>query len=357
MNIINKPVFHYNIHLLRGLAILIIILHHTHAPSFASWIKPESGTIAHFVGTFFLGNGTILYVFISGFLFQVLIEKYSYKKYLLTKIKYIFLPYLIMSSISILLAPLITGKKNIFFLNYEQFGEVIQRIALDLLTGNIASSYWYIPFICLIFLCAPIFVIINRAPRLYRLIFPLLCISIIVGRPITHPNPFHSLIYFTPIYMVGMFFAKYNYSISLKYRKLFGFYSLIVLLIMSLIQACISGAGNHLNDLSTYLINGTSILHRILLCFFLVNNLPSRIVWIDHLLGKFANASFGMFFVHDYVNSSICYILRYTKLYTAIYPSAGVHFIFFLLVLALSYSVAFCIKKVFGQYSRFIIGW
>jgi probable poly-beta-1,6-N-acetyl-D-glucosamine export protein len=354
MNISNKPVFHYNIHLLRGLAILIIILHHTHAPSFASWIQPESGTIAHFIGTFFLGNGTILYVFISGFLFQVLIAKYSYKKYLLTKTKYIVLPYLIMCSISILLAPLITGKKNIFFSNYEQFREVIQRIALGLLTGNIASSYWYIPFICLVFLCAPIFVIINRAPQLYWLIVPLLCISIIIGRPITHPNPFHSLIYFTPIYMVGMFFAKYNYSSSLKNRKLISFYSLIILVIISLIQVYFSG--NHSDNSPNYFINSTSILQKILLSFFLANNLPIRIEWINHLLGKFADASFGVFFVHDYVNSIICYLLKYLKLYTIIKPSIGVHFIFFLLVLTLSYSIVFCIKKVSSKYSRFIIG-
>src|SRR5688500_18871807 len=98
------------LHNLRGLAILYVV--GVHARAFMpEWIShPE---VNRFFDTFFdptEGNGTVLFLFIGGFLFQHLTQiHFDFKKYLEQKTKGIIIPYLVIS------IPLIIIRHNTHF--------------------------------------------------------------------------------------------------------------------------------------------------------------------------------------------------------------------------------------------------
>src|SRR5688500_18071214 len=86
------------VHFLRGVAILYVIS--VHARGFASYWE-SSPDVYYFLDSFSdpsEGNGTALFLFIGGFLFQHLTHRYfDFKKYLSSKFKNLILPYLIIS--------------------------------------------------------------------------------------------------------------------------------------------------------------------------------------------------------------------------------------------------------------------
>jgi probable poly-beta-1,6-N-acetyl-D-glucosamine export protein len=356
-----KPsIFYYNIHLFRGLAILLVVFHHTARTNFSNWLQLDPGIIPHFIDTFALRNCTVIYVFISGFLFQALIERYSCLPYFTKKIKYVILPYLIMSLPMVFMVPLIIGTNLLESLHYTHLKQPIQRIVWGFLVGNTVPSYWYIPVICLLFCCAPIFVWMNRFPKLYVLIIPLLYIATISGRPTMETNPFQNFAYFLPTYMVGILFAKYHHLLGKKNRSKIACCSLSISIILALLQVTIlKGYGTVLilSYTTDYFAFDINIFQKLFFCFFLVNYLPTRSNWLNSSLAKLSDASFAIFFIHDYINLGIYYLVKSWSLDLSIPTGIGTHLAVFTFVLSFSYFVALLIKQLSGRYSRLIIGW
>lgn len=354
-----STIFQNNIHLLRGVAILLIVCNHAARSNF-SWIQVDKGLLARFIDIFLFKNCTIIFVFISGFLFQLLIEKYSYKSYILKKIKYVVLPYLIMSLPMFLVIPLIIGTKSIDSWHFIHFKQPLQKIVLGFLTGSTSLSYWYIPFICIVYCFFPIFVLMNKFPKLYFLLIPSLCIATITGRPVMDNNPLQSFVYFLPSYLIGIIFARCSHTIRYRNGKIIGITSLIISIFLVLPQVLISA--EHGNSYIVETIANThtfdaNLFQKIFLAFFLFYNLPTKIKGINFLLAKLADASFAIFFIFDYVHIGTCYLLKLSKIDLLITPSIGTCFIYFLFVIAFSYFIAICTKQIFGKYSRFVIGW
>lgn len=354
-----NTIFYNNIHLLRGIAILLIVCNHAARSNF-SWIQVDKGLLASFLDIFFFKNCTIIFVFISGFLFQLLIKKYSYKSYILKKVKYVVLPYLIMSLPMFLVIPLIIGTKSLDSWHFVHFKQPLQKIVLGFLTGSTCLSYWYIPCICIVYCCFPIFVLMNKFPKLYFLLIPSLYIATIIGRPITDNNPLHSFGYFLPSYLIGIIFARYSHTIKYRNGKIIGIISLIISIFLVLPQVLFSteyGSNYIVETITNTQIFDANLFQKIFLAFFLFYNLPTKINGVNFLLAKLADASFAIFFIFDYIHIGTCYLLKISKIDLLIIPSIGICLIYFLFIIVFSYSIAVCIKKISGKHSRFVIGW
>src|SRR5260221_3946657 len=87
---------------LRGVAILFIIV--MHGALLFDWHEPPEVSVRAM--RWLLGNATVMFVFISGFLFQHLSSRFIYRRYLKIKLERVMLPYAIIS-IPALLHPLI----------------------------------------------------------------------------------------------------------------------------------------------------------------------------------------------------------------------------------------------------------
>ena len=85
-----RPFLDY-IHTFRGFAIMLIVAVHLTYP-----IESSDPHIYRILIPIF-GNSTILFVFISGFLFKYLLDKFRMKTYLRKKLSFVILPYLFMS--------------------------------------------------------------------------------------------------------------------------------------------------------------------------------------------------------------------------------------------------------------------
>jgi len=87
-------VFLRYIHNFRAIAILLIVAGHcVLGLTWGNYKYPLFKNLFIII----LMNGTVLFVFIAGFLFQHLSSNFSYQKYLLKKNKYVILPYIICS--------------------------------------------------------------------------------------------------------------------------------------------------------------------------------------------------------------------------------------------------------------------
>ncbi|HYE50479.1 MAG TPA: acyltransferase [Azospirillaceae bacterium] len=193
------------IHLLRGVAILLIVA--THCLPILDWTGAwQTFRVLDILTT----NGTVMFVFISGFLFQHLSSRFEFRHYLSTKFRYVILPYLVVSIPAI--AFRMAAKSDIKGLTdafYEQVNPVLQ-VLWFLVTGAHLGPMWFIPVIGLIYLLAPLLVRLDRDARVYWALPALLVAASFVHRPADNANPLHALVHLLPVYMAGMFASRYK---------------------------------------------------------------------------------------------------------------------------------------------------
>lgn len=172
-----------------------------------------------FIGAI-LESGTMIFVFISGYLFRFhLPAHFSYSKYLSGRFKNICIPYLTASAILLALQAL-KGKSV-----------DCTAIVYAFLFGKAAVQLWFIPMIMLFYIAAPLFLWFERKNR-YPWLFLLFLCPFLLGR-----GSFAALgqntLFFLPFYISGIFFAVRENRIwenMQKYRVMiycFGFICLL----------------------------------------------------------------------------------------------------------------------------------
>lgn len=135
----------------RGLAIVFVVFGHT-IPLY-EWGNIIQKNITHS----FFGGATILFLFISDYLFEHLKNRFEIKKYYFSKFKYVIIPYLIVSILAILIY--ILGFKNdhkwILTIEFNSLSTYLKIIKFYL-TGAHLGPLWYIPMTILMFAIPPI---------------------------------------------------------------------------------------------------------------------------------------------------------------------------------------------------------
>ncbi len=346
------------IHNLRGLAILFVV--GVHAGGYDSdW--PSHPGVRHILQTVFdpsEGNGTVLFLFIGGFLFQHLTHsQFDYKKFLEQKFLNIILPYIIIS------IPLIIMRMNTSFDSLslpEDFHErpVWYQFFYHLVTGTHMPPFWFISAIVLFYISAPVLHMIDNK-NFYTYFFPLvLLVTLFTYRPLHNANPFLAYIHFIPVYITGMW-ASYNRERILKLGwKLLAplFFVFTVLTWQDL-----NGNLQYLRDISFeqvaadgliafnfYMLKCLVLTFILLIVFF---KLRERQMPLLEILGHY---SFGVFFVHYILISVARKVIEMNGI--TIDFSLITYLIFFIFVLMLSIVTVYLVKRMTGRYSRYLIG-
>lgn len=346
------------IHNLRGLAIMFVV--GVHAGGYdADWVSHPK--VRHFLHTFFdpsEGNGTVLFLFIGGFLFQHLTHnQFNYKKYLEQKFLNIILPYILIS------IPLIIIRLNTNFESLslpEGFHEkpVVYQFFYHLITGTHMPPFWFISAIVLFYLSSPLLHAMDNR-NFYRYIFPLVLLScFFTYRPEHNANPILAYLHFIPIYIMGMW-ASYNKERILKLE-----WKLIIPLTVAYIGLTIMDLTGNLTlsrEMSfEYVVNNGVFIFNVymfkavVLCFLLLMIfylLRDKEMPLLEILGHY---SFGVFFVHYILISVSRKILEATNLHVDF--SITTYLIYFIFVLMTSIVTVYFVKKLTGRYSRYLIG-
>jgi len=290
-----------DIHAFRGISILIIVFGHS-LYSAIDWT--EKAFQFKSINILFAG-GSILFVFVSGYLFYYLLNKYSYSGYLKKKLKFIILPYIVVATPGIAHA-FLDGNPG---LEYPQISGLSTpaQVAWYYLVGGAQINYalWYIPTAALFFACFPVFKIVDSYPKFYWLIVPLLLLSNGLHRAHFPPvDPIRNFVYFLPVYLVGMLACRYRMQISHIVNR-----NLIVLLGLFLalygLQLFYSDIDGIYASRVPFQFNkgwvDIVLFQKLIFCFLLLGLINrSTVVLTSNKLKYLANISFTLYFFHVY---------------------------------------------------------
>lgn len=346
------------IHNLRGLAILFVV--GVHAGGYNSDWK-SNPEVRQFLQAFFdpsEGNGTVLFLFIGGFLFQYLsANSFSYGKFLEQKFFNVILPYIVIS-IPLIVLRMNTAYDSLTLPAGFHDRPIVYQFMHHLLTGSHMPPFWFISTIILFYLTSPILHWLDR-PLFYKIGLPIvLAVSLFTYRPEHNANTFFAYIHFLPVYIAGMAVSRYRQEILSRENLIF---NPLILIYLSLTVLELSGNLTLSREITfehvmtgPYFIFNIYMFKALVLCLLLVvlfYKLRSFQMSFLEVLGHY---SFGVFFVHYLLISVTRKMIGIAGgQFDFTLPS---YLIFFVFVVLASMVSVFLVKKVAGKYSRYLIG-
>lgn len=346
------------IHNLRGVAILFVVGVHARGNMYDWSSHPESHKLIATIFDAQEGNGTVMFLFIAGFLFQHLQQhSFQYGRYLKQKFKVIILPYILIS------IPIIIFRIAQQFHPWSASDDFTSnswayQFFYYLVTGTHMSPFWFISAIILFYFATPILHWLDK-PWFYKYVFPILLLAgFFTFRSEHNGNPVLSYLHYLPVYVAGMWASRYKkeiFSMDLRY-----FWILTAIYLAISVAEFSSGFGNLTEiDFEDVLSDGVFIfnwyiLRALILCFMFAM-LFYRLQFAKMpALELLAEYSFGIFFVHFIL------IIASRKLIEMIIAPVNFSLLTFTIFLSaivlLSTVAVFCIKKITGPYSRHLIG-
>ena len=335
---------------MRGIAIIWIVLGHS---------IYNSGQGFPLMLENLLRGGTALFVFISGYFFhRIFYKKFDLKTFMKSKVRNVLYPFLIVSLVGLLLLCL-----RWVLMDGHDLEKVLMGIYYTSRNGYVLYPHWYIPFIMLVFLCSPLFIrYIQCSTDMRWTLFILSCvIAALIHRPIGNINVVHSVVYFTPFYLLGILYSTDEARIA-RYTNVATVLAFVGLIITLVMQTYVEGhVGNYHKFPFTYGGIDWQFLQKLCLCLLVLDLSVrlSKMGEIDWLI-RIAEMSFAIFFIHpifSFFFGIITQLLRYKlppdNVVTTLLFSA---FIFLFLMVG-SIVTANFIKARLGDRSRTYIGW
>jgi len=361
-----KRRFLNSINYFRGIAIILIVM--THSYGVAHWNVYTQPSLFEKLFYSFNLNGSVFFVFISGYLYNhIFYPNFNYKNFLIKKAKFVLVPYLICSVLPIIYT--IFDRQNEWLFNFVfvnggkgflpdgMIDHPLQAIGWFLITGRAVYAYWFIPMIVIVFAISPLINLLVRSGHLLKVVLLLLPISMIVHRPINNINPLHSLVYFLPVYLLGIYSSANREKIlkllASPINKVTVLLSAISLILVQVL--ILNSSGNFNKVFFKVTIPDVNIIQKILLCFLFISLLDGLEKTDISTLKKTAQTSFAIYFIHPFLIRPLTRlpnVLGFNfqgNLFTLIIATG--------VMVGLSIAIAQLIKLIFKKNSRYIIGW
>ena len=348
--------FDWGMHYLRAFAIVCILLEHL-------WgyigMREEANA--------FLLGSTIYFLFISGYLCQYLSDRRSIsaKTYYRKKVINVVCPYLFWSLITVLFIRA-TGEVRIGVVSPED--TCWANLPGILLFGKAQGPYWYIPFVCGLFLVSP-FLTRSGNPELIRVFLISFALSICL--PVrSWDEAFVPLAlrysYFAWSYFLGFLYARFKAWIDPHLSSYTGPALVLGLLLgLRLLQPdwFVFGYPSYDSpDVSSIVfVLGGSLARALQKLFFLVpavalaNRLANRRILV---LDWLATHSFTLYFSHHFFVQDFIWLQE--RIIALLNPGPiailPLQFGLSILFIAFNLTLALFLKKLFGRYSRYFVG-
>jgi surface polysaccharide O-acyltransferase-like enzyme len=233
------------------------------------------------------------------------------------------------------------------------------HVAVQYLSGNqMPIPLWFVPMIAVYYLFAPLFVAIDRHPRWYWLVPPLLLLASFSHRPQHQTHLNQSLLYFLPVYLSGMFVSHFREQTLNWVRKLRW-------PLLAVAASCVAfevafrdrtGAIESATLFSTERgVFDVNLHAKLILSIVCLDTLRGAPAWLHRGLSTPAEMSFGIFFVHYY----FIYFARDLRVELGSAPWAGgiLNLCLYTAVLVLlSMAFVWLIRRVAGSKSRYLVG-
>ena len=335
------------INALRAVAIFFIVaLHTVLAFSWDNTLKQREIVYILF------GNGTAIFMFISGYLFQHLSFKFDTKRYYLSKLKYVLLPYFVISLPLVLYYVFVSPFWNASvadpnFLNQPTWLQFVKYYWW----GIHLHPMWFIPTIAIIYFTSPLLIRGDRNNVLYWLLPIFVMASFIVHRSPYFPT--HNFVHFFSIYVLGMLFSKYKNKINPVLTQNRVLYILAALFI----SICFS------QYFSLVPLKSPLYIQKIFLTILILGLLIKFAQHTQHtFISVIANTSFGVFFLHAYLIEGIKLVFIYINQQylahtnTSFEGNIVVHLLLSIVILLISIQFVLFVKRVMGSKTYLLIG-
>ena len=344
-----KKKFINSINYFRGIAIIFIVLGHCY--DLSQWDRTSDLAKIFYCSTL---NGSVYFVFISGFLFHhIFYHRFEYKKFMIKKIKYVLTPYLCLSIIPIIFT--IFLKNGGEFLPDSLRSHPLLAVFWYLITGRISYAYWYIPMAMIIFAVSPAIIWLLESKYLFKVTLSLLALSVIIHRPINNINTLHSFVYFLPVYLLGIY-SSINKDKIYQYFKNKRLIALFIVILIAVVQVLVfQEYGNFHKEFWSWSLPDINLLQKIILCWLFMSILDDYEDSEIKILNKTAQTSFAIYFIHPFLINFLFKLVTDFKI-----NYSGNLFILLItttIIILGSIAIAYIVKNIFKKDSRYLIGW
>jgi len=325
------------IHYFRALAIFFIVA--GHSIDIFTWENSEN---IEKILRVYISNGSVLFVFIAGYLFQHLSHKYEIKKYYKSKFKNVLVPYFLISIPAIFVFVTVMERETMWLGFYDN--PTWLQVVLFYLTGKHLAPLWFIPMIAIFYLIAPLLIKADKGNVIYYGMPVFIILSCVFGRG---DLPNINFIHFFSVYLLGMACSKYKDELNSIFEKSrFLCITFAIVVVLGLIELFfIESTMSYVN----YLQKITMSVFFLGLLIRYNSNLKSKLVSV------IANTSFGIFFIHSYIITGSK--LSYKEILGAL-PQGNL-FVYLLAAIAtllVCTAAILFIKKISGRNSRYLVG-
>lgn len=322
------------IHDFRGMAALFIVA--THTLSVFDWTSSsELGRVLKYL----FANGTLFFLFISGFLFEYLSDDIRLLPYWGKKLKFVVLPYLLVSIPAIWLFAFRMEREGLREGFYQQPGWM--RVVELIVTGGHLAPFWFIPTVVCFYLASPVLRALFRRDAAFWLLLPLFLLPYFFDR---EPNPLLNLVHFLPVWVLGMACCRFRNVVEIMLPR--AWLGLTVVVVGLTVLELMTTKGTH-----SYL--GYVQKCAMTLCLLAILIRGRR--WASTLFSTLGTLSFGIYFLHSYVISAAKQALKALSLSApegnAVSLVVGVAVITLLTTLLVR-----AVRASLGARSRFVIG-
>lgn len=278
-----RPAYLGHIHNFRGFAIFVILVAH----SFSLFDWSGSPGLADFLKRVF-ANGTIFFLFISGYLFQHLSAGYRPAEFMRKKLRNVLVPYLVVSAPAILVFTLIARRPGAPAGFYE--APVWEQVIGFLVTGTHLAPFWYIPTLFVFFAASPLLHWLDRRAWFYYSLPLLLLLPVLVPR--SGPNPLVGFVHYLPAWVAGMAGSRFREEVRSWLSR--GLWSVIALAALFFVAELLFSPGRY---------GWYSELSKLAMALVLVECFRRWGSRVDHWFALPGTLSFGLYLIHSYVIS------------------------------------------------------
>ena len=285
------------VHAFRAVAIAIIVVGHA-VPCFDWRSRPQLEALLLDLWS----NGTVLFVFVAGYLFEYHSPGYRYISYLRKKFLYVVIPYVLVEAPAVIITLVRSSPDPGALALRDWVHRILWFYTHPALTINF--PLWFIPMIVAYYVLAPFFMLFVRWPRLYALLPALLCVSALAHRPVVLSEISQPGVYFLSAYVAGMWASHSRQWLDPLLRR--HAVALAAMFVVS-VAACTLLLAHHGNYESLRLFSREHgwidwvFLQKLLLSFALLGVLGRVVKRRIRALAVVADQSFSIYFLHYYV--------------------------------------------------------
>ena len=345
------------VHWFRGFAMTHIVLWH----SLCTGIVYDS--VIEKIIRSLLVNGTTFFVFISGFLFAYLSDRFEYKNFLLKKFNYVVVPYLLVSIPALIwrFSQFSAGTLPADYVPESVMHNPALFFIWTMVTGFHFGPLWFIPYVVLIFLLSPLFYRIAKGEGILPVVLLSLLVTVFTFRPLHNIQPLFSLLHFAGFYILGIFVCRCREHLFWSWRT--GLYLLVGVLALLVALECVFDQSQYTFEntvLAGHIALNLNALQKVFFCLLMIcllkqtgSTMPDG---VKKYLSLVADYSFGIFFVHHY------FIMMLQKSFFTLIPvpsvfaTLSVSVMQFMICMSASILIVYLCRQLLNKHSRLVLG-